>query len=292
MKKNQSFFLRAWASLCFLFLLMSCGDDSDPSLPTIDFAQTSLTVNEGDGTVQIRLTASEALNTAPQISLQSSGTAVEGTDYTLNPNFTFVAGTTQISFEINLIDDGFISGPEPRTIILTLSTASQGVRVGNQNTLTITIQENDSPTSTNITEGFALDLTWRSGTQATNFILNNTNVDLQLYYYGANGSNVGRSNSIDASETNGFQFLAAGAGLADGVYGVWAFYRTRTSNFVLNLELSLALTFAASPNTYQLFRGNFASSDANNNTTPISESSFRELLRIRKTGTNYEVVPF
>lgn len=292
MKKKQILLVNAWAMLCLLCLLVSCKDDPAPSLPTLNFTQSSLSVNEGDGTVQISLTASEALNTAPQLSLQAAGTAIEGTDYTLDPNFSFTAGATQISLALQLIDDGFISAATPRTIILTLSNASQGVSIGTQNTLTISIAENDSPTSTNITEGFALDLTWRSGTQAPNFILNNTNVDLQMYYYGADGSNVGRSNSIDASETNGFQFLESGAGLADGVYGLWAFYRTRNTSFVLDLELSLALTLAASPSTYQLFTGNFNSADANNNASPISENSYRELLRIRKTGTNYEVVPF
>lgn len=281
--------------ICIFLIILSlngCGDSNDEvTLPSVSFGQASQAVNENDGTIIIKIISNEPLTNSIQLTLNIGGTAVEDEDYTINSTLSFTAGESEIDLELTLLNDGFISPPNGKTVVITLASNSQGVRIGTQDTFTLNITEDDLPTT--ITEGFGLDLTWKSGTRAVSSILNNSDVDLQLYYYGPNGASINRNTVTDASESNNqFEFIQGANSLADGVYGAWAFYRRRTSDITIDLDLSLSFTTASTINNYQVFTGSFVSSDANNSTSPVAENSYRELLRIRKTGTTYTVVPF
>lgn len=111
------------------------------SAPYLSFEQSSVIVNEGDGTVEINL---NAFNVQGELTVTISvdqASAEQGADYSNSfpVNFTFTAGGTEI-LTLDLIDDEVAESLETLTLLITDS-AGQASYV-NQ-TITITIEDND-----------------------------------------------------------------------------------------------------------------------------------------------------
>ncbi len=118
--------------------------DNDPvdQTPTVTLGVGNLTVTEGGSRV-VTATLSAAATTALSIPYTISGTATNGTDFTVTPaTFNFAVGATTATITVNTIDDAVIEATE--TVIVTLGTAT-GVNPGTNLSQTVQIVDNDAP---------------------------------------------------------------------------------------------------------------------------------------------------
>ena len=77
------------------------------ALPTVSFSTTSQIVNENSGSATVELTLSATSTSAVTVPFTVSGTASDGSDYTISTSpLTISAGATSASITINVIDDG------------------------------------------------------------------------------------------------------------------------------------------------------------------------------------------
>ena len=124
--------------------MIPCGASADP---IVGFSSSGTSVNESVGTVTVNITIlnSNANATSVDVSLSASSTATSGTDFNFTPNtVTFPAGTSGAqSVQVTIIDDTAIEGIE--TIVLTLSNLTNNATFGNNQSFTISIQDNDAP---------------------------------------------------------------------------------------------------------------------------------------------------
>lgn len=111
----------------------------------VRFGQSSYTVNEKDGTIDIDVT----LNTVSaevvrvQYAIQS-GAATQNSDYQgTQGSLTFPAGTASQKFSIPILEDLLVEGDETFTITLS---ASQNARLGGPIVVPVTITDNENPT--------------------------------------------------------------------------------------------------------------------------------------------------
>jgi DNA/RNA endonuclease YhcR with UshA esterase domain len=121
------------------------------AVPTVSFASSALSANEGSGTITIPVTIANPSATAAttvEVMLGTTGTATSGTDFTFAPatqTLTFPAGSTAAqNVTVTLIDDAATETPE--TVGLMLMNPSTGAVLGTPATLTLTIVDNDSTT--------------------------------------------------------------------------------------------------------------------------------------------------
>ncbi len=123
--------------------------------PTVQFSTAASSVSEADSTASVLVSLtnpSATVATTVQLSLATApGTATGGADYTFLPatrTLTFAAGSsTAQRIEVPILEDTLVEGAE--TIIFTLTNVSAGAAIGTPNSLTITIQDNDSTTNPN-----------------------------------------------------------------------------------------------------------------------------------------------
>ncbi len=126
-------------------IMWTIEDDDTTPLPKAAFALASSGADEDAGTHNITVN----IDPAPQTNLilnytWNGGTAVEGEDYRIEDKGTVsvTAGNTLVNIPIMIIDDNADEVDE--TIILTL-TSGAGYDVGNPDTHTLTITDNDTP---------------------------------------------------------------------------------------------------------------------------------------------------
>ncbi|MYB91808.1 MAG: hypothetical protein F4Y09_09590, partial [Rhodothermaceae bacterium] len=112
--------------------------------PTVYFASATSSAEEGIGTQNVRVTLASAPASDLTLSYTLSGTAVEGTDYTIKDSGSVPvsAGATSVNIPVAITDDSEIEPDED--IILTLTSAT-GYTVGSQKEHTLTIADNDTP---------------------------------------------------------------------------------------------------------------------------------------------------
>lgn len=134
---------------------------------TVQFTTTAQDVNEGaTGTLTVQLSAAAA--GAVTIPYTITGTATNGTDFTLTPAtpLTIAAGQTSGTLNLSALLDQ-VADPD-ETVIVTLGTPSAGVDLGQNTKHTITIKDVPPPppptlqfttTSQNVDEGKATKLT-------------------------------------------------------------------------------------------------------------------------------------
>ncbi len=109
-----------------------------------------VTVNEADGTatVTLSLSATVAATTSVQVTT-SAGTATAGADYTeTTTTVTFIAGETQQTFQIPILQDLLDEADE--TIMVTLSGAA-GLNIDDAQAI-VTIEDDDAPPSLSIND--------------------------------------------------------------------------------------------------------------------------------------------
>ena len=126
-----------------------------PLLPVVSFESASRSADEGGGSVTVMLSVSPTPKSLFVGNYTVSGTATEGSDFlNIGRQFLVPAGVITVIRPIVITDDNEEENDE--TIILTL-TDGTGYTVGNTNSHTITIMDNDklvfSPTSLTVEEG-------------------------------------------------------------------------------------------------------------------------------------------
>jgi bacillolysin len=117
--------------------------DANPCL-FVSVPSTSQTVSEDVGTVTISATLSITSTRPVTVPLTLSGTATNGSDYTLSANSISIApGELSGSVTLTVTDD--VIGEPDETVVVTLGTPS-GATLGSPSVETITIQDNNDLT--------------------------------------------------------------------------------------------------------------------------------------------------
>jgi hypothetical protein len=116
-------------------------DDDAP--PTVQWTATSQTVSEGAGTATVTAQLSAISGVDTSIPFTLSGTATQGSDYSVATNtINIAAGTTTGTLTVSIIDDSAIEATE--SIILSLGTPTHATLAGNT-IHTISIFDNEGP---------------------------------------------------------------------------------------------------------------------------------------------------
>ena len=109
--------------------------------PRAFFASASQSAGEGSGTSNVEVNLSPAPTSDITLAYTVGGTATSGSDYTaLSGTVAVLAGATTATIPVTLIDDSVHESSE--TVVLTL-TAGEGYAVGNPDTHTLTIADDD-----------------------------------------------------------------------------------------------------------------------------------------------------
>ncbi len=122
------------------------GAGGGPVLPVVRFAAASATVAENGGTATLRVRRTGDLSAASTVSLRASGgTATAGSDYTFaTQTLTFAAGDTSKTVTVPIVND---TAAEPsETVVIDLETPT-GALVGAPSSFTLTITDDDAPTT-------------------------------------------------------------------------------------------------------------------------------------------------
>ncbi len=124
-------------------------DDNPPNSPVAAFASASSNAGEGAGSHNVTINFTPKLPHTITLLYSVTGTATPGSDYTnLSGSVTANANASSATISVPLIDDSVIDPGE--TVILTLDPGT-GYNLGSQRTHQITINDNDSSTTPELT---------------------------------------------------------------------------------------------------------------------------------------------
>jgi hypothetical protein len=116
---------------------------------TIEFSPASYTVAETAGTITLTIAANRKGDPGDKLTVgyrTVGGTATAGQDFASASGFvTFGPGETQKTIVIGIVNDNMIEGAE--TFSVALDNPASNVLVGSQDTATVTIADDDSPTA-------------------------------------------------------------------------------------------------------------------------------------------------
>ncbi len=115
----------------------------DDAAPTVYFSSATYLVNENGSSVPITVNLSRSSTQSVTVNYATNNiSAISGSDYTAaSSTLTFTAGQTSKTFNVPILDDTSIEGPE--TFGLTLSSPN-GATLGSPSTTTVTIVDDDS----------------------------------------------------------------------------------------------------------------------------------------------------
>ena len=112
-------------------------------LPKVAFATSGSTVLENAGSVALAIQLSAAFDYPVTVPLLLSGTAVQGTDYTIDSTaITIPAGATSASVNLHLIDDRIYE--KDKTVVVAMGTPTNAT-FGAISSYTLTIPDGDPP---------------------------------------------------------------------------------------------------------------------------------------------------
>ena len=134
-----------------IYLVQSALVSNNGSIPTsVQFASATTSVNEGTPTLTITVNRTGDVSTTTNVDFATSdGTATAGNDYTASTGtLTFAPGQLSKTFTVPILNDNVFEGNE--TFNLTLSNATAGVIMGAPSSMVITIQDNESTPSVQI----------------------------------------------------------------------------------------------------------------------------------------------
>jgi Calx-beta domain len=123
---------------------LSIVDDDIPT-ESVQFSDTTYSVNEADGTATITVALSHPLGADTTVHYATSdGTGTSGSDYTATSGtLTFVAGETQKTFDIPILNPATPDPEDDETVTLTLSAPGASLVLGDPSTATLTIADDD-----------------------------------------------------------------------------------------------------------------------------------------------------
>jgi hypothetical protein len=139
-----------------VYLVQTALVSSSGAIPTaVQFSSATYSVSEGVATVTITVNRLGDVSSATNVDYATSdGTATAGSDYTTTSGtLTFAAGQLSRTFTVPIINDSlYEAGSE--TFNVTLSNPSSGALLGTPATAIVTIQENDSQPSIQMSSSF------------------------------------------------------------------------------------------------------------------------------------------
>lgn len=143
-------FSRSWAVIALISAVIFACKDDDPVIPVVQFQQTSQTVDEAAGTIDVVVQLNVSAPRAITVRYGVSGTASEGStpsgDFQINSTtareLTIAEGASSGSIQLQIKDDAVVEVDE--TIILTLeSVVNDAATFGTNKATTITIGNDD-----------------------------------------------------------------------------------------------------------------------------------------------------
>ncbi|MFM7635007.1 MAG: hypothetical protein ACKO7Z_05390, partial [Cyanobacteriota bacterium] len=123
---------------------------SAPAAPTVSLSLSSTAGSEaGQSVITVTATASSAVSSSQTVALAVTGSGITTGDYSLSDSIiTIASGSTSGSVTFTVVDDALVEGTETAT--LTISSPSSGISLGSPVSQTITLTDNDSPPSVNL----------------------------------------------------------------------------------------------------------------------------------------------
>lgn len=118
-----------------------------PPTPTFDFEVAASSVSESNGNILIKVIRSKEWSGAVSVSYQTSaGTAAANADFTpASGTLNFPSSSTQQTIVVPITNDDSVEGAE--TFTVTLSNPANGAVLGTLTTHTVTINDDDGPTT-------------------------------------------------------------------------------------------------------------------------------------------------
>ncbi|MBF0195458.1 MAG: hypothetical protein HQL71_12925 [Magnetococcales bacterium] len=157
----------------------------DDSAPTVTLTSTSSSISEGSGSTILTATLSAQSSNDVTVALAYSGTATSGgTDYTYGAtSITINAGSTSGTITLTLVDDTLDESSE--TIIVDISSVTNGTESSTQQVTTTIADNDDAPTVSLSTSSTALAEAGGSATlTATLSAASSNDVTVALSYSG------------------------------------------------------------------------------------------------------------
>lgn len=148
MKQNLFFRLAtgmlSMLMLAALLVVTSCKEDEEPEPATIAFASADATVSENIGLVNLNLSLDKAAVKDGSIAITASGDASAVT-FTSTINIT--QGQTSAILPVTVANNSTIDGNQE--VVFTLTSPGEGLILGTQTTFTLTITDDEGPTTAN-----------------------------------------------------------------------------------------------------------------------------------------------
>ncbi|MBK5279891.1 MAG: hypothetical protein JJE09_13615 [Bacteroidia bacterium] len=211
--------ISAFTLLTFSLIFSSCKEDEPPTKPKLSFDKSSMTVNEGDGDIEIKIKLDKGAFEDITIEYELSGTALDkvaaGTtkayDYEITSDYLEIGidkGDSIGFIKLTLLSDLEIE--EDETIIIKIKDVdSENIEITRNDDITIKVKQEN---------GMVVALEWGVGTGEKY-----TDVDMDLFLWAkGSDSNLGLTNI--ASANSGFTspefFFLPTAAFDDGPYGL------------------------------------------------------------------------
>ena len=211
---------------------------------TVAFSAPATAVQENVGTALLTVTRTgETSGPSTVHYARTGGTATPGADFTLLPGaLTFAAGQLTRTIAVPVVNDALREGPE--TVVLTLSGASPGARLGSPVSTTLTIRASDQRP-----DG------WISTASASGYVGNNV--------YNTTSAGQTRTTNARRSQARTFYarvyndgnvvntFTVQGSGVPTGA---WVRYYRGTSDVTSSLRSAAGWKVSVAPGRYVLVR--------------------------------------
>ena len=257
---NKIKLLSLCVAVALALLLGSCKKDANSATPAVSISDTSVTINESAGTVNITVNLTNAPSSDVQLNYELTGTAILNGDYEVDSSdhITVAAGSTSASLNFTIFDDAVV---ESDKTIYVKFTSSSNVTFTNTEAI-ITINDNDVSEAAN---GLQTDLTWDAGSLVNLDLYTANNVVI-------NNDTITSFDLVDGSENEkGFESLLINNSDPDDDYYLVVYYNagSRTVNFTLTSngpDISDVVTddtFEASDTGAAVFYGPISKSGAN-----------------------------
>lgn len=127
-------------TVCSLVMVSCSSDDDDPvTVSELNFAQARYSMAKGE--VELKVIADKAAATTISIPVSFSGTAVEGTDFTVAEKaFTLKAGETEAVLSVKRIPENI--GDDVKELVVNLGTVPNGFKIGLMSYTTVELLSN------------------------------------------------------------------------------------------------------------------------------------------------------
>lgn len=245
----------------FSLMLSSCKEDEPPTKPKLSFSESTKTINEADGEVEIKIKLDKGAFEDFTINYELSGTALDkvtaGTtksyDYEVTSDYLeaeIVKGDSIAIIKLNLFSDLEIE--EDETIVISIKdTDSENIEITRDDDIKITLKQEN---------GMVVALEWGIGT-GEKYI--DVDMDLFLWAKGSD-SNLGLTNvaSANSSFVSPEYFFLPTEAFNDGPYGLSCNYYEGTVN-PMNFSVSFVKLVAGVYKTPTVKKGTYTLANIN-----------------------------